>query len=50
MTLPIKKIYVDSRSKTADSTSNAYFIFELKESIQLPNNYTFMIDDVLIPH
>ena len=50
MTLPINKIYVDSRYKTADSTSSAYFRFELKESIQLPYNCTCMIDDVLIPH
>lgn len=50
MTLPIKKVYIDSRFKTADSLSNSDFRYELKESIQLPVNCTCMIDDILIPH
>ena len=38
MTLPIKNMYIDSRFKTKDSRSNSEFKFELKQSIQLPDN------------
>ena len=46
----IKKIYVDSRFRTKDSFSNSDFKFELKESIDLPDNTVCYVDDISIPH
>ena len=48
--LPLKKLYVDSKFKTPDSNSNAKFKIELPDSLTLPNNTVFYIDDVCIPH
>ena len=48
--LSIRKIYVDSRFKTADSYSDAQFKFELKESVQLPDKCVCFVDDLVIPH
>ena len=48
--LPIKKVYIDSRFKTKDSSSNSHFKYELVESLQLPDNTVCFIDDVIIPH
>ena len=48
--LPIKKVYIDSRFKTNDSSSNSHFKYELVESLQLPDNTVCFIDDVIIPH
>ena len=50
MTLPIKKVYIDSRFRTADSASNSDFKFELSQSIQLPANCVCYVDDIQIPH
>ena len=50
MSLPIKQVYIDSRFKTKDSKSNSEFKFELKQSIQLPDNCVCYIDDIVIPH
>ena len=50
MTLPIKNVYIDSRFKTKDSRSNSEFKFELKQTIQLPDNCVCYIDDIIIPH
>ena len=50
MSLPVKKIYVDSRMKTKDSTSDSDFKFELSQSLTMPRNTTCYIDDVTIPH
>ena len=36
--LPIKKIYVDSRHRTAESESSSNFKIELPYSITLPDN------------
>ena len=47
--VPIKKVYIDSRFKTKDSKSNSDFKFELIESIQLPDKCVCFIDDVIIP-
>ena len=49
-TLPVKKLYFDSRFKTKGSVSNSQCKFELSESISLPNNCVCYIDDVIIPH
>ena len=48
--LSIRKIYVDSRFKTADSLSDSNFKFELKESVQLPDKCVCFVDDLVIPH
>ena len=47
--LPIKKVYIDSRFKTKDSVSNSHFKYELVESLQLPDNTVCYVDDVIIP-
>ena len=46
----IKKVYIDSRYKTNDRVSNSDFQFELKESLDLPDNTVCYIDDISIPH
>ncbi len=48
--LPIKKVYVDTKYKTKDSKSNANFKFELPQTMFMPENTVFYIDDVAIPH
>ena len=50
MTLPVKKIYIDSRFKTTDSNSNSNFKFQLARNIMMPKNCVFYIEDVVIPH
>ena len=46
----IKKVYIDSRYKSADSNSNSDFKFELREVLDLPDNTVCYIDDISIPH
>ena len=48
--LPIRKVYIDSRYKTPNSNSHSDFTFELKQTIDLPNNVACYIDDIVIPH
>ena len=48
--LPIKKIYIDSRNRTADSISSSNFKIELDHTIQLPEHTVFFVTDVCIPH
>ena len=48
--LPIKKVYIDSRFKTKYSSSNSHFKYGLVESLQLPDNTVCFVDDVIIPH
>jgi len=48
--LPIKKIYVDTKFKTKDSISSSNFKIELPDTLFLPENTVFFIDDVAIPH
>jgi hypothetical protein len=50
MSLPIKKIYVDTKYKARSSISNSNFKIELPMSITLTENTVFYIDDVSIPH
>ncbi len=50
MALPVKKIYVDSQYRTADSVSTSSFKIELPHSVYMPRDSIFMIDDVCIPH
>ena len=47
--IPIKKVYIDSRFKTKDSKSNSEFKYELVESIQIPDKCVCFVDDVIIP-
>ena len=50
MSLPCKKIYVDSRYMTSDSVSTTNFKFQLPRNIYLPQNTVFYLEDVCIPH
>ena len=50
MSLPIKKVYVNSRYKTADSISDSNFNFELPYVLTLPHNAIFYITDVCMPN
>ena len=48
--LPVKKIYIDTKKKTTDSISNSNLKYEIPETIALPHNTIFYIDDICIPH
>ena len=48
--LPVKKIYVDSKYKTADSKSDSNFKFQLPQTCYMPDDTKFFISDVCIPH
>ena len=48
--LKLKKIYVDSKYKTANSVSTSDFSIQLPETIYMPDNSVFYISDVCIPH
>jgi hypothetical protein len=48
--LPCKKIYIDTKHKTTDSISNNNFRWELPETLSLPHNTIFYVDDICIPH
>jgi len=50
MSLPIKKVYVNSRYKSADSVSDSNFKFELPYVLTMPHNAIFYITDVCIPN
>jgi hypothetical protein len=48
--LPCKKIYIDTKHKTSDSISNSNFRWELPETLTMPHNTIFYVDDICIPH
>ena len=48
-TLPIKKIFVDSRYSTNDSTSDSDFKIQLGRNIFLPDDCIMHIEHVVIP-
>ena len=48
--LPVKKLYIDSKFRTADSRSTSSFTIDLKESLTMPDDALFIVDDVVIPH
>ena len=50
MTLPIKKIYIDSRFSTPDSISNSNFKIQLNRSASLPKNTVFYIENFVCSH
>ena len=47
--LPIKKLYIDSRLKASDSRSSSDFVVDLPETLLMPENTVFYVDDVCIP-
>ena len=47
--LPIKKLYIDSRMRTKDSKSSADFAVDLPNTLLMPENTVFYVDDVTIP-
>ena len=48
--LPIKKLYIGSKARTVDSKSTTNFAVDLKESLPMPEDATFIVADVMIPH
>ena len=50
MSLPVKKIYVDSRYMTNDSVSTSSFKFQLARNLFMPQNTVYYLEDVCIPH
>ena len=42
MSLPIKKVYVDTRFRTNDSISTSQFKIELPDTLALPLNTIFI--------
>jgi hypothetical protein len=49
MKLDIKKIYIDSRFRTANSKSESDFNVELPRSFNVPDGVVAHIDDIVIP-
>jgi hypothetical protein len=49
-TLPVKKIFVDSRYRTADSASDSDFRIQLGRNIYLPDDCIMHIESCVIPH
>lgn len=47
--LDIKKVYIDTRFKTADSKGDADFTVQLPRSFNIPDDTVCYIDDVAIP-
>jgi len=50
MALPVKKLFVDTAMKTPDSRSNSDFKISFAESLTMPDNAVFYVDDVCLPH
>jgi hypothetical protein len=50
MSLPVKKIYIDSQYKVPSSPSSSQFTIELPYTITMPTNAIFTIDEISIPH
>ena len=48
--LPIKKVYIDTKHKTADSVSNSDFTVALPETISLPEGAVVYVDSVCLPY
>ena len=47
--LPIKKIYIDTRSKTLDYRSHSALNVDPPTTLLMPEDTGFYIDDVCIP-
>ena len=50
MSLPVKKVYIDSRFRTPDSFSTSSFKFQLSRNLYMPKNTVFYVEDVCIPN
>jgi hypothetical protein len=50
MSLPYRKIYIDTRYKTDDSKSNSDFYFELEQPLVCPQGTVFYMSSISIPH
>jgi hypothetical protein len=50
MSLPVKKIYIDSLHRVSEASSSSNFKIELPYSITMPHNAIFLIDEICIPH
>ena len=50
MPLPVKKIYVSSRNAAPGSVSSSNFNIQLATSVELPQDTSFYLDDICIPH
>ena len=48
--LPVKKIYIDSKFKTADSKSHTDFYVDLGTSFFMPQGTSYYVEDVNIPN
>ncbi len=47
--MDIKKVYIDTRFKTADSKSDSDFYAELPRALNIPDKCVCYIDDIVIP-
>ena len=47
--LEIKKVYIDTRFKTADSKGDTDFIVELPKTFNVPEDVVCYINDIAIP-
>jgi hypothetical protein len=47
--LPIKKIYIDTRQRTADSVSHSDFSIDLPTTLLMPDDTGFYVEDICIP-
>ena len=50
MSLPIKKIYIDSLFKLPESLTSSSFKIELPFAVTMPHNAAFTVDEICIPH
>ena len=48
--LPIKKVYIDTRHKTADSANHSDFTVVLPETVSLPEGAVVYVDSVCLPY
>jgi len=48
--LKYKKLYIDSKFRSSDSTSSSDFKIELPETMSFQENTVFYLDDITIPH
>ena len=49
-TLKYKKVYIDSKFRSADSSSSSDFKIELPETMSFEENTVVYLDDICIPH
>jgi hypothetical protein len=50
ISLPQRKIYIDSRFKTSDSISSSNFRIQLQDVLHLPENTSYLINDIAMPN